>query len=101
MANRQWIRDRGYGRDIVPPVAVFFGRLIRKRLGLAIVDGGVLNRGKLAVEVEMATGTFSPHDLKGALILFLCFAMLAFICGLAALSTVMRPAKWSDRLESR
>jgi hypothetical protein len=101
MGNRQWIRDRGYGRDIVPPAAVFLGRLIRKRLGLAIVDGGVLNRGKLAVEVEMATGTFSPHDLKGVLILFLCFAMLAFICGLAALSTVMRPAKWSDRLESR
>ncbi len=49
----------------------------------------------------MATGSFSPHDLKGALILFLCFAMLAFICGLAALSTVMRPAKWSDRQESR
>lgn len=65
------------------------------------MDGKEPNRGKLTVEVEMATGTFSPHDLKGALILFLCFAMLAFICGLAALSTVMRPAKWSDRLENR
>ncbi|MGE3154557.1 MAG: hypothetical protein AB7G48_06190 [Nitrospiraceae bacterium] len=49
----------------------------------------------------MATGIFSPHDLKGVLILFLCFAMLALICGLAALSTMMRPAKWNERLDSR
>jgi hypothetical protein len=99
--RRLWIRDHEYGRGIVPPVAESFGRPIRKFLGIAIVDGMGPNRGKLRVEVEMATATFSPHDLKGALILFLCFAMLAFICGLAALSTVMRPARWSDRLESR
>lgn len=101
MDNTEAIRDREHGRGIARPVAAFFGRSIRRSLGCAIVDGGVSNRGKLPVEVEMATGSFSPHDLKGALILFLCFAMLAFICGLAALSTVMRPAKWSDRQESR
>lgn len=101
MHSRPTIRDRGYGRDIAPPVATSFENPIRNRPGSVIVGGKGANRGTLSVEVDMATGIFSPHDLKGVLILFLCFAMLALICGLAALSTMMRPAKWNERLDSR
>lgn len=45
----------------------------------------------------MAIGLLPHHNLRGSLLLFLCFVVLATICGIAALSTVMRPARWADR----
>jgi hypothetical protein len=38
-----------------------------------------------------------PHDVRAGFFLMVGLAMLAFICAVAALSTVMRPARWSDR----
>jgi sorbitol-specific phosphotransferase system component IIBC len=37
------------------------------------------------------------HDVRAGFFLMVGLAMLAFICALAALSTVMRPARWADR----
>ena len=37
------------------------------------------------------------HDVRAGFFLIVCLAMLAFICAVAALSTVMRPARWTDR----
>jgi hypothetical protein len=37
------------------------------------------------------------HEVKGGFFLLVGFAMLAFICALAALGTVMRPIRWADR----
>lgn len=37
------------------------------------------------------------HDVRASFFLLVGLAMLAFICALAALSTVMRPVRWADR----
>jgi sorbitol-specific phosphotransferase system component IIBC len=37
------------------------------------------------------------HDVRAGFFLMLGLAMLAFICAVAALSTVMRPGRWADR----
>jgi hypothetical protein len=37
------------------------------------------------------------HDVRAGFFLMVGLAMLALICGVAALSTVMRPARWADR----
>ncbi len=37
------------------------------------------------------------HDIRAGFFLMVSLAMLAFICAVAALSTVMRPARWADR----
>jgi len=37
------------------------------------------------------------HDFRAGFFLMVSLAMLAFICAVAALSTVMRPARWTDR----
>jgi hypothetical protein len=37
------------------------------------------------------------HDVRAGFLLMVGLAMLAFICAVAALSTVMRPARWADR----
>ncbi|HYM87820.1 MAG TPA: hypothetical protein VES92_01790 [Nitrospiraceae bacterium] len=37
------------------------------------------------------------HDVRAGFFLMVSLAMLAFICAVAALSTVMRPARWADR----
>jgi len=37
------------------------------------------------------------HDVRAGFFLMVGFAMLAFICAVAALSTVMRPVRWADR----
>ena len=37
------------------------------------------------------------HDVRGGLFLIVGLATLAFICAVAALSAVMRPARWADR----
>lgn len=37
------------------------------------------------------------HEVRAGFFLLVGLAMLAFICALAALSTVMRPARWADR----
>jgi hypothetical protein len=37
------------------------------------------------------------HDLRAGFLLMVGLAMLAFICAVAALSTVMRPIRWADR----
>ncbi len=42
-------------------------------------------------------GLLSHHNFRGTFILFVCFLTLATICGIAALSTVMRPVKWTER----
>jgi hypothetical protein len=39
----------------------------------------------------------SMHDLKGGFFLFASFVMLALICAIAALGTVMRPQRWCER----
>lgn len=38
-----------------------------------------------------------PHDVRAGFFLLVGLAMLAFICAVAALGTVMRPARWADR----
>jgi hypothetical protein len=38
-----------------------------------------------------------PYDVRAGFYLMVGLAMLAFICAVAALSTVMRPARWTDR----
>jgi len=40
------------------------------------------------------------HDVRGGFFLLVGFAMLAFICALAALGTFMRPIRWADRKSS-
>jgi hypothetical protein len=37
------------------------------------------------------------HDVRAAFFLLVGLAMLAMICAVAALSTVMRPVRWADR----
>jgi heme/copper-type cytochrome/quinol oxidase subunit 4 len=37
------------------------------------------------------------HDVRAGFFLMVGLTMLAFICAVAALSTVMRPARWADR----
>jgi len=37
------------------------------------------------------------HDVRASFFLMVGLAMLALICAVAALSTVMRPARWADR----
>ena len=37
------------------------------------------------------------HDMRAGFFLFVGLAMLAMICAVAALSTVMRPVRWADR----
>jgi hypothetical protein len=37
------------------------------------------------------------QDIRASFFLTVGVAMLAFICAMAALSTVMRPARWADR----
>ena len=37
------------------------------------------------------------HDIRAGFFLLLGLAMLAMICAVAALSTVMRPVRWADR----
>ncbi|MEO5955023.1 MAG: hypothetical protein ABIR36_04935 [Nitrospiraceae bacterium] len=41
------------------------------------------------------------HDVRASFFLLVGLAMLAFICAVAALSTVMRPARWADRKSSQ
>ena len=40
------------------------------------------------------------HDVRAGFFLTVSLAMLAFICAVAALSTVMRPARWADRKQA-
>jgi hypothetical protein len=40
------------------------------------------------------------HDMKGAFFLIVSFVLLATICAIAALGTLMRPERWCER-ESR
>jgi Tfp pilus assembly protein PilN len=37
------------------------------------------------------------QDVRAGFLLMMGFAMLALICAVAALSTVMRPVRWADR----
>jgi len=37
------------------------------------------------------------QDVRGAFFLMLGLLMLAMICAVAALGTVMRPVRWADR----
>lgn len=37
------------------------------------------------------------HDMRASFFLMIGLAMLMFICAVAALSTVMRPGRWTDR----
>ncbi|HKC93760.1 MAG TPA: hypothetical protein VKB81_07040 [Nitrospira sp.] len=37
------------------------------------------------------------HDIRAGFFLLAGLAMLAMICAVAALSTVMRPVRWADR----
>ncbi|HEU4683382.1 MAG TPA: hypothetical protein VFS39_02620 [Nitrospira sp.] len=37
------------------------------------------------------------HDVRAGFFLLVGLAMLAMICAVAALGTVMRPARWADR----
>jgi len=37
------------------------------------------------------------HDVREAFFLMLGLLMLAMICAVAALGTVMRPVRWADR----
>jgi len=37
------------------------------------------------------------HDVRAGFFLLVGLAMLAMICAVAALSTVMRPVRWADR----
>ncbi len=45
----------------------------------------------------MTSGLLSHHNVRGTVLLLTCFVALAVLCGIAALSTVMRPAKWAER----
>lgn len=37
------------------------------------------------------------HDVQAGFFLMVGLTMLAFICAIAALSTVMHPPRWADR----
>jgi hypothetical protein len=37
------------------------------------------------------------HDIRAGVLLMVGLAMLAFICAVAAISTVMRPDRWAER----
>ena len=41
------------------------------------------------------------HDVRAGFFLIVGLAMLAFICAVAALSTVMRPVRWADRKQAQ
>jgi hypothetical protein len=41
------------------------------------------------------------HDVRASFFLMVGLTMLAFICAVAALSTVMRPVRWADRKSSQ
>ncbi len=42
-------------------------------------------------------GPLSAHDMKSGFFLFASFLLLATICAIAALGTLMRPQRWSER----
>ena len=42
-------------------------------------------------------GPLSLHDLKGGFFLIASFGLLAVICAIAALGTIMRPQRWCER----
>jgi len=42
-------------------------------------------------------GPLSMHDMKGGFFLIACFLLLATICAVAALGTLMRPQRWCER----
>ena len=75
-------------------------------VGEAIVErevGKLPWRGKIGYsrdeEDAGMLGLLSHHNIRGTVLLIVCFLMLATICGFAALSTVMRPAKWIERTD--
>jgi len=39
----------------------------------------------------------NPHDVRAAFYLLIGFIMLALICAITALGTVMRPLRWAER----
>ena len=41
------------------------------------------------------------NDVRAGFFLMVGLAILAFICAVAALSTVMRPARWADRKQAQ
>jgi len=45
----------------------------------------------------MALGALPIPELKGWFFLAVSLAFFALICAMAALSTVMRPERWSER----
>ena len=42
-------------------------------------------------------GPLSVHDMKGGFFLLASFLLLATICTIAALGTLMRPQRWCER----
>ena len=64
--------------------------------------GRLAQRGNIETELDeedaIMVGLLSHQNVRGAVLLFVCFLMLATICALAALSTLMRPAKWIERV---
>ncbi len=42
-------------------------------------------------------GLLSVHDMKGGFFLIASFLLLATICAIAALGTLMRPQRWCER----
>lgn len=42
-------------------------------------------------------GPLSAHEMKGAFFLLASFVLLATICAIAALGTLMRPQRWCER----
>jgi Tfp pilus assembly protein PilN len=41
------------------------------------------------------------HDVRAGFLLMVGLAMLACICAVAAVSTVMRPDRWADRKQAQ
>jgi hypothetical protein len=58
--------------------------------------------GKLIEVVQLdrggeIMGPLSMQDMKGGFFLIASFLLLAMICAIAALGTVMRPQRWCER----
>lgn len=97
MAEGPTVReDDRTGHGTAPLVGVGSRSTIRWLAGF-VPAGGRADSRPIHQEEGYPMNAVFLHEVRGGFFLLVGFAMLAFICALAALGTVMRPVRWADR----
>lgn len=76
----------------LPPSKKITGRILA--LWLRLENGLSGTIGSMGGEMM---GPLSMQDMKGGFFLIASFVLLATICAIAALGTLMRPQRWCER----